>query len=94
MSNYVLVITAPDGTETRNRPVMYGPQLVAAVSAVLHTAAPWLTRRERNTAGMQVARGRRGVPLVHTATGYIFRVELADTAGLALLATVPAQVSQ
>lgn len=89
--SYVLVITAPDGTETRHRPVMYGPQLVAAVSAVLHTAAPWLTRRERDSAGMQVARGRRGMPLVHTATGYIFRVEEADTAGLTLLSAVPAQ---
>lgn len=72
---FTLTTITPDGTKTVSGSITYGPQVVCAVSAILHTAAPWLTRRERDSAGMHIARSRKGVPLVHLATGLVFQVE-------------------
>lgn len=68
--------------------------ITAPDGTVLQSAAPWLTRRQRDSAGMRVAHGRRGVPLVHQATGIVFCVERADTDGLTLLSAIPAQAAQ
>lgn len=91
---FTLTTTHPDGTVTRYGPVMHGPQIIAVVSAVLQIASAGLTRRERERAGLQVARGRKGVPLVHLATGLVFRVEITedpeDNAPTRHLAVVPA----
>jgi hypothetical protein len=89
---YVLVTITPDGvTETRSHPIAHGPQVMAAVAAELARIAPGMTERECRIAGLKVARGRKGTPHVHAVTGYAFRVELADTAGLTLLSAVPTQ---
>jgi len=74
----VLVVTDPKGNTTRNRPVHYGPQAALAVSETLRRVAPWLTRRELVSAGMQVVGASPGTTSVHTATGYRFRIEQAD----------------
>lgn len=75
-----LVVIAPDGAVTRNNPVMHGPQILAAVSHTLRTVAPWLTRLEADRAALTVARGRKGITQVHTATGYRFRIETTEPA--------------
>lgn len=73
-----LVITAPDGTETRNNPVQHAPQLARAVAVILRGAAPWLTPRETRSLGLQVAQGEPGLTRVHAATGYRFRIETEE----------------
>lgn len=76
---FTLTVTTPDGSlVTTSRPITYGPQVVLAVAHVLHGAAPWMTRRQRDAAGWDVARGRKGVPLVHQESGLVFRVDVID----------------
>ena len=74
MAGWILHITAPDGTVTRNRPVTYSAHAALAVAAHLATVAPWMTERERKNAGLQVA-AHSPRDYVHTATGYRFRID-------------------
>lgn len=76
---FTLTTIHPSGAETVSRPIMYGPQVVCAVSAILATTRLGLTRRERDRAGLDVARGRKGVPLVHIPSGLAFRVDVIET---------------
>lgn len=70
-----LVTTAPDGTTTRNRPVMYGPQAAIAVASILRDVAPWLTRRQADCLGLRAVHVPAGTTFVHDETGYRFRIE-------------------
>lgn len=72
---FVLTTITPDGSKTVSGSITYGPQVVCAVSEILRRCAPWMPRRERDNAGLHVARGRKGVPLVHLATGLVFQVD-------------------
>lgn len=75
---WTLTTTAPDGTATVADPVTYAAQAAMAVVNILKAAAPWLTERERKSAGLQVARNS-GRTWVHTATGYHFRVDTEES---------------
>lgn len=70
---WVLHITRPDGTQTALAPVRYAAQCALAVAALMASAAPWLTERERRRIGLEVARADK--EYVHAATGYRFRID-------------------
>lgn len=71
-----LITTAPDGTETRNNPVMHGALIALAVGAVLRPYT--LNRREADRMGLMASRAMGdGRTYVHTGSGYRFRVETA-----------------
>jgi hypothetical protein len=91
MFAFVLHITRPDGTRTTTPELLYGPQVVVAVASAVKETVPGTTEREAVKVGMAVARATKGITYHHVATGLRFRVELADTAGLRLLGSVPAQ---
>lgn len=79
---YTLVVATPDGTTTRNNPVMHGARITIAVAEIL---APWtLSRREADKLALQASRAMGdGTTWVHNPSGYRFRIETADAPAVA-----------
>lgn len=73
---YTLIVTAPDGTETRNNPVGSTAQVALALA---HLLTPFtLSRREADRMALCASRSMGdGRTYVHPASGYRFRMETA-----------------
>lgn len=73
---YTLVITAPDGTVTRNNPVSIGARIAMAMAEIL---SPYtLSRREADRLALLASRHMGdGTTWIHDPSGYRFRIETA-----------------